>query len=48
MFRLVRGTGHILDALDVLHRDRLDLAAVKLPGPRVPTDAADQQPSARV
>ncbi|MFC9227846.1 recombinase family protein [Streptomyces decoyicus] len=25
MFRLVRGTGHILDALDVLHRDRLAL-----------------------
>ncbi|WP_327392360.1 helix-turn-helix domain-containing protein [Streptomyces sp. NBC_01186] len=23
MFRLVRGTGHILDVLDVLHRDRL-------------------------
>ncbi|MEU9367133.1 Tn3 family transposase [Streptomyces avermitilis] len=26
---------------------RLDLAAVKLPGPRGPTDAADQQPSER-
>ncbi|MFE9976062.1 recombinase family protein [Streptomyces hirsutus] len=25
MFRLVRGTGHILDVLDVLHRDRLAL-----------------------
>ncbi|MFG2895055.1 recombinase family protein [Streptomyces sp. NPDC048248] len=25
MFRLVRGTGHILDMLDVLHRDRLAL-----------------------
>ncbi|MFI0716659.1 recombinase family protein [Streptomyces inhibens] len=25
MFRLVRGTGHILDVLDVLHRDRLTL-----------------------
>ncbi|MFD9536286.1 recombinase family protein [Streptomyces sp. NPDC060010] len=25
MFRLVRGTGHILDVLDVLHRDRLPL-----------------------
>lgn len=25
MFRLVRGTGHILDVLDVLHRDRLSL-----------------------
>ncbi|MFJ8001985.1 recombinase family protein [Streptomyces sp. NPDC096310] len=25
MFRLVRGTGHILDVLDVLHRDRLGL-----------------------
>jgi DNA invertase Pin-like site-specific DNA recombinase len=23
MFRLIRGTGHILDVLDVLHRDRL-------------------------
>ncbi|MEU7043443.1 hypothetical protein AB0A77_20575 [Streptomyces varsoviensis] len=25
MFRLARGTGHILDVLDVLHRDRLAL-----------------------
>lgn len=25
MFRLVRGTGHILDVLDVLHRDQLAL-----------------------
>jgi hypothetical protein len=25
MFRLVRGTGRILDVLDVLHRDRLAL-----------------------
>ncbi|MFD5713500.1 hypothetical protein ACFWHW_24500 [Streptomyces pharetrae] len=25
MFRLVRGTGHILDMLDVLHSDRLAL-----------------------
>ncbi|MEU5348331.1 recombinase family protein, partial [Streptomyces sp. NPDC020766] len=25
MFRLVRGTGHILDVLDVLHRDHLAL-----------------------
>ncbi|GAA3940854.1 hypothetical protein GCM10022244_56090 [Streptomyces gulbargensis] len=25
MFRLVRGTGHILDVLDILHRDRLAL-----------------------
>ncbi|MFJ9427516.1 recombinase family protein [Streptomyces sp. NPDC101249] len=25
MFRLVRGTGHILDVLDVLHPDRLAL-----------------------
>ncbi len=25
MFRLVRGTGHILDVFDVLHRDRLAL-----------------------
>ncbi|MFJ6752083.1 recombinase family protein [Streptomyces sp. NPDC091266] len=25
MFRLVRGTGHIVDVLDVLHRDRLAL-----------------------
>ncbi|MDT0443443.1 recombinase family protein [Streptomyces johnsoniae] len=25
MFRLVRGTGHILDVLDVLHRDRVAL-----------------------
>ncbi|GGQ13845.1 recombinase family protein [Streptosporangium pseudovulgare] len=25
MFRLVRGTGHILDVFDVLHRDRLSL-----------------------
>jgi len=25
MFRLVRGTGHILDELDVFHRDRLAL-----------------------
>ncbi|TKA12310.1 recombinase family protein [Actinacidiphila oryziradicis] len=25
MFRLVRGTGHIIDVLDVLHRDRLAL-----------------------
>ncbi|MBX9396166.1 recombinase family protein [Streptomyces sp. TRM72054] len=25
MFRLVRGTGHVLDVLDVLHRDRLAL-----------------------
>ncbi|MFJ4840180.1 recombinase family protein [Streptomyces sp. NPDC088746] len=25
MFRLLRGTGHILDVLDVLHRDRLAL-----------------------
>lgn len=25
VFRLVRGTGHILDVLDVLHRDRLAL-----------------------
>ncbi|WP_369224978.1 hypothetical protein AB5J52_29575 [Streptomyces sp. R39] len=25
MFRLVRGTGHILGVLDVLHRDRLAL-----------------------
>ncbi|MFB8117975.1 hypothetical protein ACFQ6U_14315 [Streptomyces sp. NPDC056465] len=25
MFRLVRGTGHILDVLDVFHRDRLAL-----------------------
>ncbi|WP_236602325.1 hypothetical protein [Streptomyces sp. MBT72] len=25
MFRLVRGTGHILDVLDVLHQDRLAL-----------------------
>ncbi|MGW1820244.1 hypothetical protein ACWCP3_01705 [Streptomyces eurythermus] len=25
MFRLVRGTGYILDVLDVLHRDRLAL-----------------------
>jgi hypothetical protein len=25
MFRLVRGTQHILDVLDVLHRDRLAL-----------------------
>ncbi|MEU8481206.1 hypothetical protein [Streptomyces hygroscopicus] len=25
MFRLVRGTGHILDVLDVLHRDQVAL-----------------------
>lgn len=25
MFRLVRGTGHILDVLDIFHRDRLAL-----------------------
>ncbi|MGP9023042.1 recombinase family protein [Streptomyces sp. BR1] len=30
MFRLVRGTGHILDVLDVLHRDRLAFSAMDL------------------
>jgi len=40
MFRLVRGTGHILDVLDVLHADRLALrihdgafSAMDLTGP---------------
>ncbi|MEU8591920.1 hypothetical protein AB0C59_33830 [Streptomyces sp. NPDC048664] len=39
MFRLVRGNQHILDVLDVLHRDRLALRAAEAKGGRRPAEA---------
>ncbi|MFJ7497369.1 hypothetical protein ACIQZB_40875 [Streptomyces sp. NPDC097727] len=43
MFRLVRGTGHILDVLDVLYADRLALRIrrVLLHGPHRPPPAPE-------
>ncbi len=41
MFRLVRGTQHILDVLDVLHRDRL---ALRITTARSPPDLTARHP----
>ncbi|MFE9468577.1 hypothetical protein ACFYNW_34000 [Streptomyces virginiae] len=44
MFRLVRGTGHILDVLDVLHRDQVALRIQTARSPRWTSPPATRAP----
>ncbi|MFB7499845.1 hypothetical protein ACFC09_35055 [Streptomyces sp. NPDC056161] len=45
MFRLVRGNQHILDVLDVLHRDRLARASTTARSPRWTSPPATRAPA---
>ncbi|WP_405861906.1 hypothetical protein OG361_40775 [Streptomyces sp. NBC_00090] len=44
MFRLVRGTGHILDVLDVLHRDQSRCASTTARSPAWTSPSATRAP----